>query len=428
MPDPLRRGPDGVQAKITPSLACNNDCRFCYNRLDKREARALSEARVLELVDEAAASGAEALNFIGGEVTILPYFERALARASGRFQAVSINTNGRRFADEHFARRCAALGLTAVDVSLHGSTGAVHDLVSRTPGAWAETTAGLRNLAAIASEDPRLAVSVTTLVLDWNLGDLAATGALVASLGVRAWRLKYAFGVADPTRPEVPAEYLVPFERALPALRRAVEANARALNIQVHDVPTCVLGDLYEFSTVHERHRVARYDEGGLDAVAPVLGRWGETSARCAPCAARDRCGRALPGYVYHLGDGALLPLDEAAFDALRVRAREARGALESRCGAHAAPHEPHALQTLFDALDAHARAGDWTAVREEALRAEALCPGHPEAVRMRRRAEVKLLEAIAERLERHGDRARARRTLALVRLHYGDLVRGSGS
>jgi hypothetical protein len=46
----------------------------------------------------------------------------------------------------------------------------------------------------------------------------------------------------------------------------------------------------------------------------------------------------------------------------------------------------------------------------------------------MRRRAEVKLLEGIAERLERHGDRARARRTRALLRLHYGDIDRGSGS
>jgi hypothetical protein len=217
----------------------------------------------------------------------------------------------------------------------------------------------------------------------------------------------------------------VPFERAVPALRRAVEAHAQALNIQVHDVPTCVLGDLYEFSTVHERHQVARYDADGLDAVAPVLGRWGETSPGCGGCAAGERCGRAPPGYVYHLGDGALEPLSPEAFAALRSRARGTRETLEARGLGTAVEGTQSELHALFATVDRAAREGDWAAVREAASGAEALAPGHPEAVRMRRRAEARLLEGIAERLEGHGDRARARRTRALLRLHYPDLSGG---
>jgi pyruvate-formate lyase-activating enzyme/GNAT superfamily N-acetyltransferase len=275
MDDHAVRGFEGTQAKITPSLACNNDCRFCYNRAEKALTRPLTEERVLELVDEAAATSPAQLNLIGGEVTILPYFLRVLRHARERFGVISVNTNGRRFADAAFAYEAVTAGLGEVDVSLHGATAAVHDHVSRAPGAWGETTAGLRNLVTLAAELGRPRVSVTTIVLDWNVHELNALGALLRELGVTSWRIKWAYGALGGHAADDPSEYIVPYTRGVAHVRKALATHGAALRVIVHDIPVCLLGDLMAYSTVHEQHTVARYGADGLEEHVAVVERWG---------------------------------------------------------------------------------------------------------------------------------------------------------
>jgi sulfatase maturation enzyme AslB (radical SAM superfamily) len=422
-------GFEGVQAKITLSLACNNDCLFCYNRNDKAAARPLAEERVVQLIEEAADTGATQLNFIGGEVTILPYFPRVLAHGGKHFHSISINTNGRRFADPDFARRCAATGLTEIDVSLHGSKPEIHDTVSRAPGAWQDTTQGLRNLARVAAEHGGKPLrSITTIVLDWNLADLGDLGDLVAELGVSSWRIKYAYGaLGGHEAGKKPSDYIVRYQVALPVLQRVVERHAHRLDIVVHDIPTCLLGELHEYSTLYERHSVARYGESGCEETVRVIDRWGETSTRCSACAARQQCCHLSRAYVALYGDSELAPLDEAAWKAIRERGRVFRARLEAAAPRHGrgtcrGGHEPPEITAAFAAINQAAGEGRWQAVRDQASEILAIRPGHAEALRMRRLAESHLLNRLADLLVRSGQPVRARRIRTLLKRHYVDL------
>jgi pyruvate-formate lyase-activating enzyme len=420
-------GFDGTQAKITPSLACNNDCRFCYNRAEKVSRRPMSEGDVMRLVDEAAAAAPTQLNLIGGEVTILPYFVRALERAKGRFRDISVNTNGRRFADADFARACVDSGLSEVDVSLHGSTAAMHDHVSRTPGAFSETTAGLGNLLALQREGLRVKVSVTTIVLDWNAHDLVALGEALRALGVSSWRIKWAYGALGGHADDAPSEYIVRYADALPQVREAIRRHTPALHIIVHDVPLCLLGDLSEFSTLHDRHVVARFEVDRVEPAAPVRGRWGETASRCDGCAERAACCRPSAAYVRRFGEDELTPLGPDELRAISLRGKRFRAEL----GGASPPggRGPEAHRSTLDAaharMDAPAREGRWRAARAAALKVLAQHPGDPSALRMQHVAEAHILDESARECEQQGRSGRAKQLRRLLMYHYADVAVG---
>lgn len=429
-------GIDGTQAKITLGLGCNNDCRFCYNRFQKEAYPAVEEARAFELIDEAAASRADHLNLIGGEVTILPYFVRALAYAKGRFPAIGVNTNGRRFADGEFARASVEAGLTEVDVSLHGSRPDVHDAVSRAPGAFEETVLGLKNLVALFRESGSPLLSVTTIILDWNVDDLLPLGHLLRELGIPSWRIKCAYGAMGGEVVPGTNDYIVPYARAVPLLGDVVAVHGGSVNIVVHDVPVCLLGDLLDFSTIQERHRVARYTAEGLEEVVRVLDRWGPSASVCDRCDVRDRCCRPSPAYIERFGEGELRPMTEEELSAVRagsagfrsrVKGGGGSGGGAQPAGRFADPDEER-LHGAFEKIDASAREGRWSDVRRLAAEALALSPGDAAATRMRRMAELHLLDEMADRFERSGEAARARRTRLLISTHYADLAGGGGS
>ena len=378
--DAVFYGFDGTQAKITLGLGCNNDCRFCYNRLEKAGSRQLEEERVLELIDEAAASGASHLNLIGGEVTILPYFVRALRHARGRFPAISVNTNGRAFADEAFARDSVEAGLSEVDVSLHGSRPEVHDAVSGAAGACEQTVAGLRNLVALARTTGKPLVSVTTIVLDANVDDLDALARLLREIGVSSWRIKYAYGALGKAGSGESNDYILPYGDVLPVLRRVIADHGDALQVIVHDVPSCLLGELLDFSTVHERHKVARYTARGLVEVVRVLDRWGETASVCESCEIRGDCCRPSAAYVARFGEGDLRPTTRAELEAVHELSRAFRAeVLRVRGDASRAVRrqssESAEMKAIFQTIDAAAREGRWGEVRRAAARALELAP-----------------------------------------------------
>lgn len=402
-----------IESKITLTLLCNNDCLFCYNREDKQHGAILDEARVEQLIDEAAAAGTDTLNFIGGEVTIVPYFERVLAYAGARFETVSINTNGRRFRDPGFARRTVAAGLTHIDISLHGPNAAVHDFVSGAPGAFGDTTTGIRNLLAL---DPAPKVSVTTLVLDWNHHSIPAVAELLAELGVHSWRIKYSYGALGPAADTAPSDYIPRYAAALPSVQRAVDGRCREVNVSVHDVPICLLGGLLPYSTVFEDHAVARYTDEGAHDPERVVDKWGTRSPRCDHCAARASCCRVSPAYLRLYGDAELTPLPPDAFDALLRTAADHAPAQRRTAG------DSDRLSAIFARLDRAAREDDWRAVRDAAIEALAVQADHTEAARMLRLAEFRILDRHIGRLLEAGQEREARKMRRYVERHYPDL------
>jgi len=153
---------------ITLGFACNNACVFCAQGEARHERPAAIGAEVARALDEI--TPGETVALLGGEPTIfadLPSWIRA-ADARGAAHIV-VQTNGRRLAYRAYARslREASTKLS-LDVSLHGSTPAMHDWHTATPGSFAQTLQGLRNAHAEG-----VPAGITTVVTRSNFRHLA---------------------------------------------------------------------------------------------------------------------------------------------------------------------------------------------------------------------------------------------------------------
>ncbi len=140
---------------------CNIACVFCSNpvegyrntteqysfdKLQRKLAEYKQGLRTFVKFDEVR----DYFNLTGGEPTLHPEFLRVLAMIRTEFPTTLIRllSNGRMFAYPDFARRtCGIAGHPfEIAVPMFGGEAKAHEGISRTPGSFAQTTAGLRHL------------------------------------------------------------------------------------------------------------------------------------------------------------------------------------------------------------------------------------------------------------------------------------------
>src|SRR5262249_43154549 len=126
-------------------------CTFCIVQEGMNNYRGVPFERFVAIVDENLRSQKyDRVVFTGGEVTLeksLFDFVR-LARSSGAFRHVRLQTNGRKIADPAFARELVEAGIDEFFISLHGDTVQLHDAITQRPGSFDELIRGFENLAA----------------------------------------------------------------------------------------------------------------------------------------------------------------------------------------------------------------------------------------------------------------------------------------
>ena len=164
---------------IYSNYDCNFSCSYCLAMSSpKAERRGIGLENVRRLVDEAVAMGFAELYFTGGEPMLLPDLPEMLDYASARLPTVVLSNaslaHGRRL------ERLAAIArdTLAVQVSLDGATATANDAY-RGPGTWERTLRGIRNLLGAG-----IRVRISTTETPANTHELAATRALVATLGI----------------------------------------------------------------------------------------------------------------------------------------------------------------------------------------------------------------------------------------------------
>jgi len=139
-----------VEHYFTPEVCvgaeCNNACLFCsvgdptaFKKKTLDEIK--EEMKVLRQV-------ASNIKFTGGEVTIRKDLIDMISFANSLdFQKIIIETNGRMFYYEDFARKVFEAGATDFLISIHGHKPEIHDALTRIPGSFEQTVKGLKNLA-----------------------------------------------------------------------------------------------------------------------------------------------------------------------------------------------------------------------------------------------------------------------------------------
>lgn len=277
---------------IRVNFHCNQACEFCFV---STHLPAAAEAQVRAAIVEAGRRGA-VVALSGGEPTLNPRLVEhvALARGAGA-REIELQTNATRLGEGDLAERLAAAGVDTALVSLHGVTAATSDAMTRAPGTFARTLAGLDRLAQTA-----ILTRVNFVATASNHHELPALIELVA----RRWPgfvVTVSFVASHTDLVPRTAALIARMSDVAPSLARALDL-ADELGVRVTGcesmcgVPACF---------VPARHRGR-----ALARALPVSDIGGEfvKDPACTGCAANATCWGLRRGYAELHGTGEVAP------------------------------------------------------------------------------------------------------------------------
>jgi MoaA/NifB/PqqE/SkfB family radical SAM enzyme len=246
---------------VLVGAACNNNCSFCMESDRRRRTarvRAQSAADVRAMLS--AYGKLDQVLFTSGEPTLEPELVTYVgwAREVG-FRTIALITNGRRLAYAGYARALLEAGLTRITVSIHGHTPTLHDGLTRSPGSFAQTLAGLENLRRLR-RTTSLELHTSTVVTRRNLPHLEAIVRLLLAHGVDVVVLNVM--MAQGRGATLAPQLLAPYPAVVQAVARlGLRLTADELRrLRVEDVPPClarglpasVAGSLEEYEQFEE--------------------------------------------------------------------------------------------------------------------------------------------------------------------------------
>lgn len=223
-------------ALVDTNLRCNQACTYCTARRPRDDLAAIQPAALAARIDAALAAGAREILLGGGEPTLHRGLEALVARARAGGAAVVLATNAT-LLDGARARALRDAGLTLARVNLAGWGDAL-DAVTRDPGGFARTVAGLEALAAAG-----LPIELEAAVVRATAPRLPALPRQVrAAFGTAVGGLSLVVPVESPA-----PEELLPLGAAAAVLREVDDAaRSAALPLKLSPgspPPPCVLPD-----------------------------------------------------------------------------------------------------------------------------------------------------------------------------------------
>jgi MoaA/NifB/PqqE/SkfB family radical SAM enzyme len=163
---------------------CNNACVFCAAAGERELHPPVPTTELLFDALDSVPDG-ETLAFVGGEPTLHDDLPSLVRRAKRKVGRVVLQTNARRLAYPSYAESLAQAGVDAIDVSLHGSTEAMHDYHTSVAGSFRQTLRGAANGASAG-----MSVVVTCVVTRSNFRHLAEVVAVAQAIGAKAVRFQ----------------------------------------------------------------------------------------------------------------------------------------------------------------------------------------------------------------------------------------------
>ncbi|HWA72749.1 MAG TPA: radical SAM protein [Polyangiaceae bacterium] len=260
--------PDARTIEVRPSLACDHQCGFC-NSVDRRIENVFRGIEdVLQSIPAWASLPIDRVVISGGEPTLIKRLPELIAAVAAAGYTVELQTHGMALAEREYAEILQRSGLRNVLISLHSPDPAVSDrFITRVPGAWARTVAGIDNAVALG-----LRVEVSHVVHADNAGAVRAFLEFIAARWGRNLAVRMAF-VAPTKMSSAEVERYVPrLPEILPELRRALayaeQQELRVLVVAYCGVPPCLLAPHHRLSEVVLRPQTRYSDENHVKLTA----------------------------------------------------------------------------------------------------------------------------------------------------------------
>jgi MoaA/NifB/PqqE/SkfB family radical SAM enzyme len=158
-------------------------CSLCGG--DKESESVLFED-ILKQLDEGRKIKHENVEFTGGEPTVRPHLDEAVAYAKKvGYRQIGLSTNGRLLADRAFAKKLVDGGLTDVTIALHGPDAATHDRITSSPGSFEEIIVAIKNL-----KDFGVRINIASVFCRLNAHNFEKIGSLLLKQGnIEHWSI-----------------------------------------------------------------------------------------------------------------------------------------------------------------------------------------------------------------------------------------------
>lgn len=244
-----------IQAKpervhILTGQVCNNNCVFCME--EDRDGRKVVNSRTDDALVEwilAQNPGVEEVCFTSGEPTTnkrLPAWVK-MAKDAG-VGRISVMTNGRALSYEKYTRHLLSAGMGRFYVSIHGHTEKLHEGLTRTPGSFDQTVAGLRTVARYVRRG-MAELHTSTVITKRNLPHLGDIYRFLRDQGVQQviFNVMQANGRADTHFEKIFPRYteIADVMRRFVDEQRQREERVMAFLI---DIPLCTTEGLPDFN------------------------------------------------------------------------------------------------------------------------------------------------------------------------------------
>lgn len=220
---------------------CNQHCIFCTS---DRTLPSPSTRFVRDTIARALRNKPSRVIFTGGEPTLDKHLAEyiALCKESGVME-VSIYTNAMKLGNRSYTNQLVDAGLDAALVSLHSHRSQVSDAITRRPGGFTKTIAGLSEL---------LENSIFTVInYVVNALNFADTSDFVRFAGTRFQGAAINFSYAAPVMQATASRDIIPkFSDAVPHLEAALDAcetlGIPYSGLEPHwGIPPCALNPRY---------------------------------------------------------------------------------------------------------------------------------------------------------------------------------------
>ncbi len=269
---------------VLTGAICNNNCIFCME--EDREGREAVNSRTDDALVRFILErhrDAEEVCFTSGEPTTNPALPRwaKLAKDAG-VARVSVMTNGRALGHAPYTKKLLAAGMRRFYVSIHGHTAKLHEGLTRTPGSFEQTVAGIREVARYVPRGVDLHTS--TVITKRSLPHLTEIYRFLRGLGVQQVVLNV---MQANGRAHTHFEKIFPRYTEIAAAMRAFLAEQRAIEPRVMaflvDIPLCTTEGVDDFSRGYVE-RYVHFEPPGLGGHDRALA--AQDGARTGP--ARD--------------------------------------------------------------------------------------------------------------------------------------------